>query len=450
MADSPITLLAIDDDPQSLELVTAALEQDGLEILVENDPLAGIETAKRRRPAIVLLDLVMPQLSGLEVLDQLVRFDPAVDVLLMTSHYSTESAVQAIQRGAADYFNKPIDVARLQDRVGGLLAQIRRRRQTKVLDQQLLEANCFEGMIGRSPLMLEAFARIRRVAPHFRSVLITGPSGAGKELVAKALHRLTPVATGPHIACNCAAIPENLVESELFGHVRGAFTGALQDKAGLFEHAHNGTLFLDEIGEMPLATQAKLLRVVQSQEVQRVGSPAVRRMNVRIIAATNRDLRAATQQKSFREDLYFRLSMVEIRMPALAERREDIPLLLRHFVDYYASQFGKTVEGLTRRAEARLLRYAWPGNVREMENVIGYACMMSDAGRIDLDHLPEHLQDEAPPTDAGAWPMVSIDEISRIHARKVLDLAGGDKVEAARILGVSRATLYRLLAVQED
>jgi DNA-binding NtrC family response regulator len=445
-----VTLLAIDDDPQSLALVEAALAQDGLEILTESDPVRGVETARKRRPHIVLVDLIMPNVSGLEVLDRIVKTDPGIDVMLMTSHYSTESAVQAIQRGACDYFNKPIDILRLQDRVGELIAQAQRRSRARLLDREVLDANSFQGIIGRSPLMIEVFARVQRVAPHFRSALLTGQSGTGKELVAKALHKLSPVANGPLVVCNCAAIAENLVESELFGHVRGAFTGAVSDKPGLFEHANNGTLFLDQIGEMPLAAQAKLLRAVQNQEVQRVGSPAVRRMNVRIVAATNRDLRTAAREKTFREDLYFRLSMVELKLPSLADRRDDLPLLLRHFVDHYARQYGKTVDGLTRRAEARLLRHNWPGNVRELENVIGFACMMTDAGKIDLHNLPESLTGEGETGANEEYPLVSVDEMCRLHARKVLELLAGDKVEAAKILGVSRATLYRLLAVADE
>ena len=448
MADSPVTLLVIDDDPQALALVSAALEQDGLEILTECDPLRGLEIVRRRHPQIVLADLMMPVVSGLEVLDRIMETDPATEVILMTSHYSTESAVQAILRGACDYFNKPIALDRLQERVERLIREARHRQRARLLDRALLNAYSFQGIIGRSPLMVDLLARVQRVAPHFRSVLITGQSGTGKELVAKALHRLSPGAAGPLVVCNCAAIAENLVESELFGHVRGAFTGAVQDRAGLLEYANNGTLFLDEIGEMPLAAQAKLLRAVQNQEVQRVGSPAVRHVNVRIVAATNRDLRTAAREKTFREDLYFRLAMVEIKLPSLAERRDDLPLLMRHFVDGFARQYGKTVEGLTRRAEAQLLRYHWPGNVRELENVIGYACMMADSEKIDIHDLPENLTGgySTRENSPESYPMVSMQESGRLHAQRVLELTGGDKTETARVLNVSRATLYRLLS----
>ena len=297
--------------------------------------------------------------------------------------------------------------------------------------------------------MHEVFARVRRIAPHFRTALITGPTGTGKELVARALHDLSPVAKGPFVVCNCAALAENLVESELFGYVRGAFTGANQDKTGLFEYAQGGTLLLDEIGEMPLPIQAKLLRAVQQQEVQRLGSPTVRKVNVRIIAATNRELRSSVAEKTFREDLFYRLSMVEIKLPTLAERKEDLPLLLRHFVEQFAGQYGKPVEGLTHRAEMILTRHSWPGNVRELVNVIGYAAMMTQSSKIDVHDLPELAPGASPAAAPAAQhhhPMVSIDEIQKIHARRILEQVGGDKVMAAQVLQVSRATLYRLLA----
>lgn len=446
----PVTLLVIDDDPQSLELVSATLEQDGLELLTADDPEEGLRLVRQRRPPIVLCDLMMPKMSGMQVLEEIVRFDPTIDVVLLTAHYSTESAVEAVQKGACDYFNKPISVARLRERVGQLISEARRRQQVQKLDRELLEANRFAGIIGRSPLMLEAFARIQRVAPHFRTVLVQGPTGSGKELVARALHDLSPVAKGPFVVCNCAAIAETLVESELFGYVRGAFTGATQDKVGLFEHANNGTLLLDEIGEMPLGAQAKLLRAVQQQEVQRVGSPAARKVNVRIVAATHRDLRSLVAEGRFREDLYFRLAMVEIRLPSLSDRREDLPLLQRHFVEYFAEQYGKPLEGLTRRAESLLSRHSWPGNVRELEGIIGYAAMMAEGSMIDVQDLPNGLREmNSARGEAVSDLNLSLEQMERRHARRVLESVGGNKVQAAQILGISRATLYRLLAEAE-
>jgi DNA-binding NtrC family response regulator len=240
--------------------------------------------------------------------------------------------------------------------------------------------------------MWEMFWRIRRVAPHYRALLITGETGTGKDMIARAVHRLSPVASGNYVVLNCSAIVETLFESELFGHAKGSFTGATHDKPGLFEHAHGGTLFLDEIGDMPLATQAKLLRVLQNQEVQRVGSLATRKVDVRVVAATNHDLRAEVAEKRFREDLYYRLSMVEIQAPRLAERREDLPLLQRHFVARFAAQYKKEIRGITHRAQIRLSQHSRPGNVRELENVIGHAAMMTLNDMVDAQDLPSYLQ----------------------------------------------------------
>ena len=334
-----VVLAAIDDDPDLLALVSLAFgsEQD-LELLTFADPMDGLEAIRRRRPHIVLVDLVMPGLSGMDVLERVVQIDPATDVILMTAHYTTESAVESIKKGACDYLNTPFTSEQLRQRVAPLIAAAKRRQRAQQLDEEMLEACCFEGIVGRNPMMHDVFARTRRAAPYFRTVLITGGSRTGKELVARAIHKLSPGALGPFAVCNCAAIPESLVESELFGHVRGTFTSATSDKAGMFEAANGGTLFLDEIGEMPVSAQAKLLRAVENQEVQRVGSTAMRKIDVRIVCATNRDLQKELEMKNFREDLFFRISMLEIRLPPLAERREDLPLLVRHFIDRFAGK----------------------------------------------------------------------------------------------------------------
>ena len=442
----PILLLAIDDDPQSLEFVKDALAQENLEILTTTDPELGLELVLRRHPQIVLLDLVMPKIGGMELLERILEADPGTNVMLMTGHYSTEAAVEAIQKGAYDYLNKPLSVEKLRQRVDQLIAEARQRRRTLQLDRELLKVYEFEGLLGRSPLMLDVFARVRRVAPHFRTVLVTGATGTGKELVARALHRLSPAASGTFAVCNCSAIVETLFESELFGYVKGAFTGATQDKSGLFEYANGGTLFLDEIGEMPLATQAKLLRVLQSQEIQRVGSPAVRKVDVRVVAATNRDLRARVGEKEFRDDLYYRLSMVEVKLPLLAERKEDVPLLVRYLVERFATQYNKPIRGLTRRAQALLARYMWPGNVRELENALGHACMMVEGDLIDVRDFPDTLRKPAERELVEDEDLIPLDELQRRHALRVLARVGGNKKRAAEILGIARTTLYQLLA----
>jgi len=441
-----IALVAIDDDPELLGLVSSALgaEQD-LELLTFVDPLEGLEVIRRRRPHIVLVDLVMPGMSGMDLLERIVQLDPATDVILMTAHHTTESAVESIKKGACDYLNKPFTREQLHRRIAPFIAEAKRRRRAQELDREMLEASCFEGIVGRNPMMHEVFARIQRAAPYFRTVLVTGASGTGKELVARAIHRLSPGRSGPFVVCNCAAIPESLVESELFGHVRGAFTSATSDKAGMFEAAGGGTLFLDEIGEMPLSAQAKLLRIVENHEVQRVGSTVSRKVDVRIVCATNRNLQQDVEMKKFRADLFFRISMVEIRLPSLAERREDLPLLVRHFIDCFAKKYAKSVGGITRRAEAAIMRHPWPGNVRELENVVGYACMMTDSDRIDACDLPADFPGGSKAAGTGPVDMISLAELERSHAHRILIAVGGDKLRAAEILGVSRATLYRLL-----
>src|SRR6185437_9588859 len=376
----------------SLEMLSSALAQPDLEILTASDPEEGLDLVHTRHPQIVLTDLIMPGMTGMEVLDRVMEFDPATEVILMTAHYSTESAVEAIKKGASDYLNKPVSIAALREKIGALLDTARKRQRASQLEDELLASAEFEGIIGNSPSMWDMFSRIRRVAPHYRAVLITGETGTGKDLVARTLHTLSPASNGRYVVLNCSAVVETLFESELFGHVKGSFTGASHDKAGLFEHAHGGTLFLDEIGDMPLATQAKLLRVLQNQEVQRVGSLTARKVDVRVIGATNHDLRKAIEEKRFREDLYYRLSMVEISVPSLAERKEDLPLLERFFVSRFAAQYGKEIRGLTHRAQILLTLHSWPGNVRELENVIGHACMMAMGDTIDVQDLPPYLQ----------------------------------------------------------
>ena len=443
---SHFKLVAIDDTPESLELITEALSEDPIQIFTSTDPEDGLEMVFHERPQIVLLDLVMPKLSGMEVLERIVEFDPGIEVILMTAHYSTESAVEAIKKGASDYLNKPISITLLRDRVHKLMDEARQRQRTHELDNELLTASQFEGMVGRSPVMWDLFARIRRVAPHFRTVLLTGATGTGKELAARALHQLSPVSGGRYVVCNCSAVVETLFESELFGYVKVAFTGANQDKMGLFEYAHNGTLFLDEIGDMPMNTQAKLLRVLQNQEVQRVGSLSPRKVDARVIAATNHDLKALISQSRFREDLYYRLSMVEIRTPRLAERKEDLALLEHYFIRKFAEQYQKSIQGLTQRAQIVLARYSWPGNVRELENVVGSACMMVMGETIDVADLPEnmrpHALDASAPVAPGLGPEpdkdLSLEEQERLLLISALERSGGNQSQAARLLRISR------------
>jgi DNA-binding NtrC family response regulator len=441
-----ITLVIIDDNPGSLELLSTALAQEDLTIFTALDPEEGIEIVYREHPQIVLTDLVMPGITGLEVLDRVVEFDPAIDVVLMTAHYSSESAVEAIRRGASDYLNKPVPIAVLRERIAKLIDEARRRKRLLAVDSGLRDEAQFEGMIGKSAAMWETFARIRRVAPHFRTVLVTGQTGTGKDLSARALHQLSPVSKGRFVVLNCSAVVETLFESELFGHVRGSFTGAAQDKMGLFEFADKGTIFLDEIGDMPLGTQAKLLRTLQNQEVLRVGSLTPRKVDARVITATHRDLREAVAAKTFREDLFYRLSMVEIHVPSLEERKEDIPLLTNYFIEKFATQFRKQIKGITQRAQIILARHNWPGNIRELENVIGHACMMVLGDMIDVADLPDYLRFPTRHQSSGPVPVAeegsdSFEAHEKRLVRDALSRAEGNQSKAARELRIGRDAL---------
>jgi len=445
MSTPLMTLLIIDDNAGNLELLSAALRRPDVEILTTEDPEEGLDLVASRHPQIVLTDLVMPRVSGLEVLERVMAFDPSIDVILMTAHYSTETAVEAIKKGASDYWNKPVPIDTIRRRVDQLLETSRRRLRSASLQREMLESAEFYGIVGNSPQMWDLYSRIERVAPHYRTVLVTGATGTGKDLVAKALHRLSPATSGHLVILNCSAVVETLFESEMFGHARGAFTGAAADKAGLFEHAHKGTLFLDEIGDMPLSTQAKLLRAIQNQEVQRLGTLTPRHVDVRIIAATNRDLRQAIGARTFREDLYYRLSMVEIAVPALAGREGDLPLLVRYFTRRFSDLYRKPVSGWTRRAEIVMQRHGWPGNVRELENAVGHGCMMALGETIDVGDLPPYLwggemEAVVPPVE-----LAGLEEQERALLQKALETAKGNRTGAARLLRISRDRMrYRL------
>lgn len=448
MSDSAarVPLLAIDDDSATLRLIQDALADAGLDIHTASDPQAGLEAFKSLHPRIVLVDLMMPVLTGMDLLERMLSKDPGVEVILMTGHYSTDSAVEAIQKGARDYLDKPLNLQKLRARISGLLAEVKEKEMAFQLERQMIDVFQFEGMIGRSPLMLDVFAKIRRVAPHFQTVLITGQTGTGKELVARALHSLRNSGSGPFAVCNCAAVVDTLFESELFGYVKGAFTGATEDKIGLFEYANRGTVFLDEIGEMPLPSQAKLLRVLQEKEVQRVGSPVPRKVDVRVVAATNRDLSSLTKDGGFREDLFYRLGMIEINLPRLEDRKEDLQILERFMVEKYAKQYGKKINGITRRAQNCLSAYSWPGNVRELENVLSLAVMMAEDNLIDLNDLPKPLLTPNSEVTAQGQKLLTFEELQRVHLQRVLEHVEGDKTRAAEILGISRSTLYNLLS----
>jgi len=440
-----LKLLIIHNDSETVKLVCNALVDENIELFTSSNADSAAELLTRIRPQIVLSDLALPGEGGLAFLDHVLANDPGIDFILV-GRPSTELAVDAIRRGACDYLPTPLDVERLQSCIRLLVEAGTTRRKTFRLDHDLVDIFQFQGMIGRSPLMLDAFAKIRHIAPHFQTALITGETGTGKELAARALHKLSPVAAAPFVVCNCSALVETLLESELFGYVRGAFTGAVQNKQGIFDYADGGTVFLDEIGELPLSAQAKLLRVLQNHEVHPVGSPAPHYVDVRVITATHRDLTKMVATGRFREDLFYRLSALEISVPSLAERKEDLPLLQRHFLEKYAQRYKKEITGITRRAQTRLSVHAWPGNIRELENAISSACMMATSPVIDVADLPETLRAQVQPAESASQGFITLEAMQQRYVLQVLHHVRGNKAKAAEVLGIGRNTIYQMLS----
>jgi two-component system response regulator HydG len=444
MTDVPPLLLVIDDEPDILEIVKRFAQQLGFEVETCLNAVEALSGLSKLDPDVALVDLQMPDILGLDVLKAIRSADPECQVILMTGGPTIDTAIEAVKLGALDYLQKPLDFERLSRLLTGVVDGMRRRERLLAIEANVaVDFEC-EGMIGPSAGMQQLFDSLRRFAPHVRTVLITGETGTGKELVAKALHNLGPRRTKRFVTVNCSAVVETLFESELFGHVRGAFTGAVENKVGLFEHADGGTLFLDEAGELPLGLQAKLLRAVENGEVQRVGSLETRQVDVHVIAATNRDLRAEAAAGRFRTDLFYRLSIIEVHVPALRERRGDIPYLCAHFTKECAQRFKRPITGISPAAERLLLHAAWPGNVREVRNVIERACILSEAGIITERELSSALSAPASAAlAADATPDDRLSTLQRHQVERVLEEAGGNKSEAARRLGISRRALYR-------
>jgi DNA-binding NtrC family response regulator len=450
-SDDAMTVCVLDDEPTMVEMLQESLRCLGFASIGTSDPQYALELIEQGRIRVVMSDIKMPAMDGLQFLEQAMHRDPGVYVLLMTGFYSLDNAIAAVKRGAYDYIPKPVDRSRLKKSLDELSESFNRRKRIKSLEQQLVTDLEFHGIVGRSPAMLEVFEMVRKVARHYTNVLLVGPTGAGKELIAKSIHQMSPVSQQRFAVCNCSAMVDTLLESQLFGHTRGSFTGATDTRPGLFEYANGGTVFLDEVGETSLAMQAKLLRTIQNREIQRVGSPEVRRVEVRLIAATNRDLRAEVLAGRFREDLFYRLSTIQIRVPGLAERLDDIPLLIQFLLKKYNQAYSKQIQGLTRRAQAVLLQHPWPGNVRELENVISSACLTSVNDFIDVDDFPESLQKPGghSGTASDSWRPLPLEEVRRQHIRRVLEACEGNRVRAAQMLGIGRTSLYRFLKRSE-
>ena len=452
MRESRPLLLVVDDEPSVLSLVQRVGEGEGFEVITCADGRDALETATKRRPDLVLVDLRMPDVGGLDIVRAVRDVDPKATIVLMTGHATIDSAVEAVKCGAADYLTKPFDLPRLKSMFAGVREETERRAKVMAADQDMAQRLEFAGMIGCSVAMQDVFSLIRRLAPHIRSGLVTGETGTGKELVARALHQHGPRKNRRFVAMNCSAIVETLFESELFGHVRGAFTGASEAKPGLFESADGGTLFLDEIGELPLSLQAKLLRVVETGEVQRVGSVQAVRTDVRVVCATNRDLCVDASAGRFRADLLYRLNVAEIALPPLRERREDISYLTAAFVREFSGRFSKMISGIDLAAERLLVDAQWPGNIRQLRNVIERSCMLAEGSVITVQDIDASIRSAAvhsahtapPPRPAANGAVLST--IERDHILKTISETGGNKARAAERLGLSRRALYRRLA----
>jgi two-component system response regulator HydG len=446
-APSPMRVLVIDDDEAHAEALAEALEVDENRCEVAHSGREGIERLSERSFDAVLTDLVMHDLSGLEVVKECRRLQPDAVVLVITGHGSVESAVEAMQSGAADYLTKPVNLQELRTKLPRAVAAVRQGRENVELRRQLDKRFGFERIIGQSPAMQRVFDVLRQVSGTNATVLILGESGTGKELVAQAIHQNSPRKDRHFVAVNCAALSAGLIESELFGHVKGAFTNAYAAKEGRIVYADGGTLFLDEVGDMPLETQAKLLRVLETREVVPVGGNEARKVDVRLVAATNRDLRVMVQDGSFREDLLFRLQVITITLPPLRERPGDIPLLIEAFVQEFDQLHGRKVRGLSPEARTLLVRHSWPGNVRELRNAIENMVLLARSDVLEAGDVP-HTVGEGGGRGAaggGGFPLAgrSLSEVERELIAENLKLLGGNREKTAKVLGIGERTLYR-------
>ncbi len=427
-----------------LRLIERLAAKAGFDVMTCSNGADAMRILLRKPADLAMVDLRMPDVNGLDLLRQIRRAVPGCEVILMTGHASVESAVEAIKLGAREFLTKPFDFDRLRRLLASIREELTRRAQVVALEGAVARQLEFCGMLGRSPAMQEMFSLIQRLAPHAKAVLLSGETGTGKELAARAFHQVGPRKTKPFITVNCSAVVATLFESELFGHVRGAFTGAVDSKTGLFEAAQGGTLFLDEVGELPVSVQAKLLRTLEFGELQRIGSLETCRVDVTVIAATNRDLRAEVAGGRFRGDLFYRLNVVEVELPPLRDRREDIPYLTAAFVGDCAQRMHKALTGLTPGAERLLLNAQWGGNVRELKNVVERACMLAEGSLITEREIEGSL---GPPrqTAQGRAGSTALNDVERGHIVDVLRQVNGNRMAAAKILGISRRALYRRL-----
>ena len=441
-------VLIVEDEPAARLGLEQLVKSWGFVAESASDGEEALAKVTTFRPAIVITDLIMPRMDGLALLRALQQQGADVTTLLLTAQGTVETAVEAMKEGAYDYLTKPVDIQRLKILLDKIVERLETMREVKALRRQLREHGAFGSLIGNSPEMRKIYQVVELAAPTGASVLITGESGTGKELVAQTIHQLSPRATFPFVAINCAAIPETLLESEIFGHEKGAFTGAADRRQGCFELADRGTLFLDEIGEMTPATQVKLLRVLQERSFRRLGGRTEQSVDVRVIAATNVDPAEAVKAGKLREDLYYRLNVFSFRLPTLRERKEDLSLLVQAFINEFNTRNQKPIAGVDQQAMRTLEQYQWPGNVRELRNVIERATILASGPFIEPKHLPPVLADEpAPPQQpqVALAPGITVEEAERRLIMMTLEHTRDNKTRAAEILGISLKTLHNKL-----
>jgi DNA-binding NtrC family response regulator len=443
----PLAILVVDDEKVQRETLAAILRDHSYAVTVAHDVPSAYEVlAASQACDVILTDFRMPGGSGIDVARRAADLCPQSVTLMMTAYADVDSVIEAMRIGVLDYLLKPLKVEALLARLELIRERQALRAEVNYLRAAMSRVDGSDSLLGRSPGILAVQQLVHQVAETRGTVLITGESGTGKEVVAREIHGRSTLTTGQFVAINCGALPENLLESELFGHKRGAFTGALSDKPGLFAVANEGTLFLDEIGDMPRSLQVKLLRALQEREIVPVGDTRPIKVNLRVVAATNRDLVADVASGVFRQDLYYRINVVEVRMPPLRERPEDIPLLARHFIEKFTRELGKPMRSLSNEASRRLVQYPWPGNVRELENIIERAIILSkNTDYIDIQDLPLNLQGGAGDAEASLKLEDAVKQFAKQHIHSVLGSVFGDKKEAAKILGMSLSSLYRKL-----
>ncbi|MDH5563921.1 MAG: sigma-54 dependent transcriptional regulator [Nitrospirota bacterium] len=453
MIQDPASILVVDDDREMRQLLQDILESENYRVVLASDGQEALARMESEKFPVVVTDLRMKGMNGFDLLGHVAQKHSESNLIMMTAFGTVESAVEAMKHGAFHYLTKPVKADELLVTVHKALKDALLREEVQQLRQQVSREFAFDQILGKSKPMREIFDLIRRVADSQTNILITGESGTGKELVAKALHFNSQRKSKPFVPVNCAAIPELLLESELFGHVRGAFTDAKSDKYGLFEEAHDGTLFLDEVSELPMMLQAKLLRAVQEREIRRVGATKSTSVNVRLIAATNVMLAEEVKAKRFREDLYYRLNVIEIRLPPLRDRKEDIPLLAHGLLKKSLTAQQKHIEGISDSALARLIDYQWPGNVRELENIVERAATLTQGSSISLEDLPINLQaiqGDGQFIEDAVEQILPLGQVEKSYIRRVLEKLGGNKYQTAHVLGIDRKTLYRKLSEMEE